>query len=258
METHISEQDQHTDFQTRQGMLASVLYPHRRVLVKLWKSLTFEPKSEAFGAAFIGLITISFLTLYVYDLSVISICGIVILVTAGVDFALKKHGWVSSFSPRSDTEDKYFAEVVSKELTHLRIICEDASKFFYGVKKYSPFKFYSMILISLIILSELTSSVSAWLLLGIVSVAVSLIPGLIKVSRNHHVEPISVIYNAYKSLKVFQISYQFHAIVCNLVLLSLAILFRGYGLANLIVGLNTLSLIYFLIPGGTGAKTEED
>ena len=72
--------EQTTDFHTRQGMLASVLYPHRRVLVKLWKSLTFEPKSEAFGAAFIGLITISFLTLYVYDLSVVSICGIVIIV----------------------------------------------------------------------------------------------------------------------------------------------------------------------------------
>ena len=113
--------EQTTDFHTRQGMLASVLYPHRRVLVKLWKSLTFEPKSEAFGAAFIGLITISFLTLYVYDLSVVSICGIVIIVAASVDFALKKHGWVSSFSPRSDAEDKYFAEVVSKELTHFRI-----------------------------------------------------------------------------------------------------------------------------------------
>ena len=249
---------QDTDFQTRQGMLASVLYPHRRVLVKLWKSLTFEPKSEAFGAALIGLITISFLTLYVYDLSVISICGIVILIAASVDFALKKHGWVSSFSPRSDVEDKYFAEVVSKELTHFRIICEDASNFFYGVKNCSPFKFYSMILITLIILSELTSSVSAWLLLGLVSVVVSLIPGLIKVSRNHHIEPISVLHSAYGSMKMFQNNYQFHVIVFNLVILSLAILFRGYGLANLIIGLNTLSLIYFLIPSGISVKTEDD
>ncbi|KAI6658704.1 hypothetical protein LOD99_10978 [Oopsacas minuta] len=247
---------QDTDFQTRQGMLASVLYPHRRVLVKMWKSLTFEPKSEAFGAALIGLVTILFLTLYVYDLSVISICGIAIIVATGVDFALKKHGWVNALSPRSDTEDKYFAEVVSRELTSLNILAEHTVDFFYSVRIVNPFKFYSMVLITLIILSELTSSVSAWLLLGILSVVVMLIPGFIRLCRNQQIEPSSVLRDAYKSLKMFQLQFQLQVIVCNLVILALAILFRGYGLANLMIGLNILSLIYFLMP--SDLKTEDN
>ena len=243
------------DFETRQGMLASVLYPHRRVLVKLWRSLTFEPKSEAFGAALIGLITISFLALYVYDLSIVSICGLGIIIGSTVDFALKKHGWVNVLSPRTDSEDTYFGEVVSRELTYLQLQGDKVKEFFYSARKLSPFKFYSMILILLIILSELTSSISAWVLLGLLSVIVSLIPGLIKLCRNNQIEPSSVIQNAYNDLKTFQRNYQLQVIVSNLVMLALSILFRGYGLANLLIGINILSLLYFLMPSDA---TDED
>ena len=244
------------DFQTRQGMLASSLYPHRRILVKLWRSLTFEPRSEAFGAALIGLVTISFLALYVYDLSIVSIFGLAIIIGTAVDFALKNLGWVNIISPRTDSEDTYFGEVVSRELTYIQLQIDKVIEFFSSTRKLNPFKFYSMILILLVILSELTSSVSAWVLLGLLSVIVSLIPGFIKLSRNNRIEPSSVIHNAYTSLKTFQRNYQLQVIVSNLVILALSILFRGYGLANLLIGLNILSLLYFLMPSDT--TTDED
>ena len=239
------------DFQTRQGMLASVLYPHRRVLVKLWKSLTFEPKSEAFGAALIGLITISFLALYVYDLSILSIFGLAIIIGSAGDYALKNLGWINIISPRTDSEDAYFGEVVSCELTYIQLQADKVMDFFDSARKLNPFKFYSMVLILLVILSELTSSISAWVLLGLLSVILSLIPGSIKLCRINKIDPSSVIRTWYASLTKFQQGYQLPVIVSNLVILGLSILFRGYGFANLLIGINILSLLYFLMPSDT-------
>ena len=239
---------QDIDFQTKQGILTSVLYPHRRFLIKLWKALTFEPKSEAFGAALIGSITISFLTLYVYDFSIISICGLVVIIGSMIDFALKKQGWVNILSPQADSEDKYFSEIVMRELTYLKLQGERTLSFFDTSRILHPFKFYSMCLLLLIILSELTGAISAWVLIGFISIFVSLIPSLIKLCRNNNIEPSQFVQHVYSVMKEFQQKYQLQVIVSNLVLLGLSILFRGFGLANLLIGLNVLSLIYFLVP----------